>query len=79
MWILGTFFEGVGVLVIENLLEIRLVAELMTDPLTMYWDLFAPHIDEVRERGNTPRMLAETEYLYNTLKKYTEEHPEQAN
>jgi hypothetical protein len=76
MWILGTFFEGVGVLVKENLLEIRLVAELMTGPLTEYWVMFAPHIDEVRERGNTPRMLAETEYLYNTLINYVEEHPE---
>ena len=76
MWILSTFFEGVGVLVKENLLEIRLVAELMTGPLSEYWGLIAPYIDEVRERGNMPRMMSETEYLYNKLVKYTEEHPE---
>ena len=78
MWLMGTFFEGVGVLVKENLLDIRLVAELMTEPTASYWGLFAPHIEEVRKRENAPRMIAETEYLYNTLTKYAEEHPELA-
>ena len=74
--IMGSFFEGVGVLVKENLIEIRIVAELMTGPIVHFWAMFGPIIDEIRVRDNFPRALSETEYLYDELMKYVKEHPE---
>jgi hypothetical protein len=74
--IMGTFFEGIGVLVKENLIEMRVVAELMTDPIMQFWGMFGPIIDEIRVRDGFPRILIETEYLYDELMKYVKEHPE---
>jgi len=74
--ILSAFFEGIGVLVKEELIDIRLVAELISVPIEVFWDKISPIIDELREYENNPRELTETEYLYKALKKFIEEHPE---
>ena len=73
---MSTFFEGVGVLVKEKLIEIRLVALLMTGPIMQYWGFVEPVIREYREREGFPRAFVETEYLYNQLMDYIKEHPE---
>jgi len=73
---LGAYFEGLGVLVKEKLLDIRIVALLMTGNLTGYWEKHKPMIGEIREAINWPRAFIETEYLYNELMKYLEDHPE---
>lgn len=73
---LGAFFEGVGVLVREDLVDIRIVANLMAGIVHQFWMTIMPYIDEWREAYNHPRMMSETEYLYNALKKYSEDHPE---
>jgi hypothetical protein len=70
------FYEGVGVLVRENLLDIRMVALLMTGPTKDFWEKLKPIAEEVRERTNYPRWCSETEYLYEELMKYISEHPE---
>ena len=72
----GAWYEGLGVLVKENLLDIRIVALLMTGLVIRFWDKLIPVIDEVREVHLGPRFWIETEYLYNQLKKYIKEHPE---
>jgi hypothetical protein len=72
----GMFYEGLGVLVKENYIPIRLIALLMTGMTVRYWEKYIPIIDEARERMNYPRMLSEAEYLYYELMKYIEEHPE---
>jgi hypothetical protein len=48
----------------------------MTGPLTRFHEMFGPIADEVRVRYNRPRVGIETEYLYNELMKYLDEHPE---
>ena len=73
---LGSYFEGIGVLINENLVDVRLVAKLMSGPIIAFWEMHAPIINELRNYMNQPRMLRETEYLYNELMKYMEEHPE---
>ena len=73
---LGSWYEGLGVLVKENLLDIRIVALLLTGLVIRFWDKFIPIIDEAREAFGSPRFYIETEYLYNQLMKYIEEHPE---
>ena len=69
------FYEGVGVLVKEGLIDIRLVALLMTGTTTLFWRKMEPFIDEIRRRAY-PRAYIETEYLYNALMDYIKEHPE---
>jgi predicted outer membrane lipoprotein len=70
------FFEGLGVFVREGLVDIRLVALLMTGYTKGFFEKISPYLEEVRVIYDMPRMLSETEYLYNRLMKYLEEHPE---
>ena len=72
------WFETLGVYVREGLIPIRLVAVTMTGMVTSFWNKFGSIIVERRVRENVPRNLSETEYLYNELMKYVEEHPELA-
>ena len=74
--LVGTFFEGVGVLVKEELLDIRFVALLLTGHLRIFWEKTLPIIDDYRQDWKSQRVFSETEYLYNALMKYMEEHPE---
>jgi hypothetical protein len=73
---LGNWYEGLGVLVKENLLDMRVVALLITGLVIQFWDKFIPVIDEVREALEWPRFYIEAEYLYDQLKSYIKEHPE---
>ena len=73
--ILG-FYEGVGVLVKENLLDIRMVALMMTGQTKQIWEKLEPVVEELREDYNYPRYVSEFEYLYDELMKYIDEHPE---
>ena len=71
------FYEGVGVLVKEGYVSIRLVALLMTGMTRLWWEgLFKSSIVEGRKLMNSPRWMSEAEYLYDELMKYIEEHPE---
>lgn len=70
------YLEGIGVLVKENLIDIRLVALLMTGMTRILWEKFDPIIEDWREYTGLPRFISETEYLYNELMNYIEEHPE---
>jgi hypothetical protein len=73
--ILGVYYEGLGVLVKEGLLNIRLVALMMAGMVLNMWEKLEPVIEEYRSRTRT-RMASESEYLYNELMRYLEEHPE---
>lgn len=73
----GMFYEGLGVLVKEGYVSIRLVALLMTGTTRMLWErLYRSWVEEGREKMNYRRFRSEAEYLYNELRKYVEEHPE---
>ena len=73
----GMFYEGLGVLVKEGYVSIRLVALLITGLTRMWWErLYKPWIEEGREKMNFRRWMSEAEYLYNELMAYIEEHPE---
>jgi hypothetical protein len=75
---LGVFFEGLGTLVKENLVNIRLVALMMSSMVKQYWEPIEEMTFKAREYDNYPRFNSEVEYLYRTLMKYLEEHPELA-
>ena len=71
------FYEGVGVLVKEGYVSIRLVALLMTGMTRLWWEgLYKSSIVEGRKLMNSLRWMSEAEYLYEELMKYIEEHPE---
>jgi hypothetical protein len=72
----GNLHEGMGVLVRENLVDIRLVAQLLSGPIIWYWEKYEPFIMEFRKELNFPRAMIEMEYLYNRLMKYATEHPD---
>ena len=73
----GMFYEGLGVLVKEGYVSIRLVALLMTGMTRRWWErIYKAWIEDGREKGNFKRWMSEAEYLYNDLMKYLEEHPE---
>jgi hypothetical protein len=61
------FFEGVGVLVEEGLIDIELVAKLMSGDLKTHWEKFRSYILEAREVRNYPQFFDKTEYLYNQV------------
>jgi len=68
------FYEGLGVLVREDLLDIRLVALLMTGTTLGFWEKIEPHIDRMRAAAY-PRVCIETEYLANQLREYITNNP----
>ena len=71
------FYEGVGVLVKEGYVDIRLIALLMTGMIQLWWErIYKFCIEEGREKGYAKRWMSEAEYLYDELMKYIEEHPE---
>jgi hypothetical protein len=73
--LISNFYEGVGVLVKEKLLDIRLVALLMSGYTSMFWEKIAPAVYYTREAKGFPQFASETEYLYVQLKDYMKKNP----
>jgi hypothetical protein len=72
----ASYLEGIGVLVWENLVDIRLVSELSSGFIQWYWERFGPGILRCREELNFPRYLIEAEYLAKRVRDFGIEHPE---
>jgi hypothetical protein len=68
------FLDGIGVLVEEGLIEIRLVAKLMSGDIMWHWQHFGPYIIESRKRRNHPEYMYYSEYLYNEVVKARPDH-----
>lgn len=73
---LHSFYEGLGVLVKENLLDIRFVALFFAYYTRRLWEKVSVSTYEGRKVLGIPRWGSETEYLYKELMKYVERHPE---
>ena len=61
---IGQYFEGVGVLVYRNLIDVNLVDDMMSSLLLIFWEKQKPVIMGLRERFSRPQILEWTEYLY---------------
>jgi hypothetical protein len=74
---LSTFmiYESIGVLVHENLIDIRIVARY-TGRYRFDWEKWGPYIKQARELRKRPRMLIEAEYLYDRLMEFGRSHPD---
>ena len=70
------FFEGLGVLVRENLIDMRIIALTMSSDIVIYWEKMKPVVGDFRREWNSARLVDQSEFLYNELMKYMGEHPE---
>jgi len=68
----GTFFNGVGVLVKRNLIDISLVDDLLGNMIKIAWEKIGPIEVESRVRFNNPRAFEDFEYLYNEIVRVSE-------
>jgi hypothetical protein len=66
MW--STYFDLMGVLLREGLIDIDLVNGFMP-PMLAFWKKFEPYIFEYREREKIPQYFTGLEYLYNEFMK----------
>ena len=69
----STFFEGMGVLVKRNLIDVTVVDDLLSGPIMAIWQKFEPVILEDRRRRGMPTIWEWFEYLYDEVRKVAEE------
>ena len=71
------FYEGLGVIVKEGFLSIRLVALMWAGMTRLFWEnILEDTVDDLRIHMGLPRMFSETEYVCREVLRYMEEHPE---
>jgi hypothetical protein len=65
----GMFFEGIGILLKRELIDIELVDDMFTMPINDTWLKIKDMTFEIRNIRNQPTILEWFEYLYNEMKK----------
>jgi hypothetical protein len=68
----GSYFEGMGVLVKRNFIDVTFVDDLLSGPLMSLWQKFEPIILEERRRKNVPTIWEWFGYLYDRVKEVSE-------
>jgi hypothetical protein len=68
----GTFFEGMGVMVKRHHIDVTVVDDLLSGPIMSLWQKFEPMILENRKRRNMPTHWEWFEYLYEEVRKVSE-------
>jgi len=66
---LSLFFEEIGVLIEEELIDIYLVIQLIGGTFRMFYEKFEPYVLEVRVRQRYPQYFDKMEYLYKEIEK----------
>ena len=75
--VVGTFIEGLGVLVKRGLVNKTFVDDLMSGDIIGFWEKYGDFVKEERRRMNYPQALEWAEYLYNEIKPLSvKQHPE---
>ena len=72
----GGLLEGIGVLVKEGLIDIRLPILLISGNMFWFWGKYREGILDVRSKLKWPRFMIETEYLFDRCIEYGKAHPE---
>ena len=68
-----SFFEGVGVLLKQRLIDIEIVDDLLSVAIRSYWRKYQPVVNGTRKLLNEPKVMADSEYLYmQIMKRYSE-------
>ena len=71
----AAFFNGVGLLLHMDLLNIKLIHGLLFINVKMFWEKMRPISYEMRERLKLPQIDEWIEYLYEELLEYDKKHP----
>jgi len=75
----GTYLEGVGVLLKNGFIDIEPVVDLLGTTILEFWEKMGPLMKEYRVRNNSPRAYLYAEYLYDKAKPIImTQHPELA-
>jgi len=61
------FFEGIGLLVNKTLIDIHIVAELMSTPIIYVWEKVKKFVMQTREILGRPQVYEWFEYLYQEI------------
>lgn len=70
---IGVFFEGIGVLAQQGLIDVELVARLMSGHVIGIWEKLGPVWKARRERSGNPYVMEYNEWLYNAVKRVKKE------
>ena len=65
----SVFFEGIGVLVKRNLINMSLVDDLLSTDILSTWEKRKPIVEGSRKKSGRPQAWEWFEYLYNEMKK----------
>jgi hypothetical protein len=65
----AAFFEGIGVLLHRQLIDMELVDDLFSTPVISTWEKIEPLVKARRERLKRPQIWEWFEYLYNEMQK----------
>ena len=65
---IGSFFEGIGVLVKRKLIDVGLVDDLFRESIKFIWEKTKPVMEDYRKQFNEPLWGTSFEYLYNETK-----------
>jgi hypothetical protein len=69
-------YEGIGVLVKEGLVDVRIVSLLESGMIQWWWDRFGSFVLACRKEMGFPRYMVETEYLAKKVAEYKQTHPD---
>ncbi len=64
-----SIYEGLGVLIYRNLIDVKMIDELMKSYVILFWEKIGPVMVESRVRREAPLIAEWTEYLYTEVKK----------
>ena len=67
---LSTLFEGLGVLLQQELIDIKMIDQFFGPTLTFLWDKMKPVIYGMRKSLNEPFYFSHFELIINQLKFY---------
>ena len=69
-WIrVGRFFDGAGILVKKNLIDINLIIDMMREVIVYSWDKMEPWVIEQRKMLRHPQLWENFEYLASEVSK----------
>jgi len=66
---IGTFFEGIGVLLQRKVIDINFVSQLFSQSIKLMWEKSKPVFEGARKQYNQPSWAEWFEYLYNEMQK----------
>jgi len=72
----AVIFEGLGVLLEQELIDIKLVNSLFGPTLVALWNPIQPLIKGMRQSLKEPFFFSHFEYLYQRLSEYRRAHPD---